>query len=206
VGAGGSAVARPHVAVVGPGQGDARVLVLAAEVGAELARRGAVLVTGGLGGAMEAACRGAREAGGTTIGILPGDDRRAANAWVDVAIATGMGELRNGLVVRCADALIAVGGGFGTLSEIGLALKAAKTVVGLGTWELGEGAVVAAASPADAVARALDGLSSAAARGCASTVAERWCACARRRVASAACRRPPSRSSRSTPPWRSPSC
>ena len=105
-------------------------------VGREIARAGAVVVCGGLGGVMAAACRGAKKDGGTTIGILPGGDRSAANEWVDVAIATGLGEARNALIVRAADALIAVGGGFGTLSEIALALTAGKPVVGLGTWSL----------------------------------------------------------------------
>lgn len=131
------AAAPPYVAVVGAGGTVAQdVLALAEAVGAELARRGVVVVTGGLGGVMAAACRGARAAGGTTLGILPGGDRSAANRFVDVAVATGMGELRNGLVVRCADALIAVGGGYGTLSEIALALKAGKPVAGLATWHI----------------------------------------------------------------------
>ena len=98
---------------------------------------------------MEAACRGARAAGGTTIGILPGSDRSAANPFVDVAIATGLGEARNALVARAGDAMIAIGGGYGTLSEIALALKAGKRVVGLGTWEI-EG-VEPAGSPSAAV-------------------------------------------------------
>jgi uncharacterized protein (TIGR00725 family) len=103
---------------------------------------------------MEAACRGAKEAGGTTIGILPGTDRAAANPFVDVAIATGLGEARNALVVRAADALIAVGGGYGTLSEIALALKAGKRVVGLGTWEIdGVVAVDDAATAVETVLR-----------------------------------------------------
>jgi hypothetical protein len=109
---------------------------------------------------MEAACRGAKAAGGTTVGILPGAAREDANRYVDIAIATGLGELRNGLVVRAADALVAVGGEYGTLSEIALALKAGKAVVALGGWELaraGESvdAIPKATSPADAVARAL---------------------------------------------------
>jgi uncharacterized protein (TIGR00725 family) len=95
-----------------------------------------VLVCGGLGGVMEAACRGAKGAGGTTVGILPGTDRSEANEFVDVAIPTGLGEARNALVVRTAHALIAVGGGYGTLSEIALALKAGKRVVGLGSWDI----------------------------------------------------------------------
>lgn len=102
---------------------------------------------------MEAACRGAKSAGGRTVGILPGTDRAAANAFVDVAIASGLGEARNALVVRAADALIAVGGGYGTLSEIALALKAGKRVVGLDSWDI-EG-VVAVPDPQAAVAAVL---------------------------------------------------
>jgi uncharacterized protein (TIGR00725 family) len=135
---------------VGPGEGDSPA---AEAVGRELAARGAVVVCGGLGGVMEAACRGAKEAGGLTVGILPGTDRVAANAFVEVAIPTGLGEARNALVVRAADALIAVGGGYGTLSEIALALKAGKRVVGLGSWDI-EG-IVPAADPAAAVAAVL---------------------------------------------------
>jgi uncharacterized protein (TIGR00725 family) len=123
-------------------------------VGRELAGAGAVVVCGGLGGVMEAACRGAREAGGRTIGILPGTDRTAANEFVEVAIPTGLGEARNALVVRTADALIAVGGGYGTLSEIALALKAGKRVVGLDSWDID--GVVAAPDPVAAVAAVLD--------------------------------------------------
>ncbi len=106
---------------------------------------------------MEAACRGAKQAGATTVGILPGTDRAAANPYVDVAVPTGLGEARNALVVRAADALVAVGGGYGTLSEIALALKAGKRVVGLGTWDV-EG-VEAAGSPAEAVETVLRDLS-----------------------------------------------
>jgi uncharacterized protein (TIGR00725 family) len=94
------------------------------------------VVCGGLGGVMEAACRGASREGGTTVGVLPGLDRGAANPFVSVVVATGLGEARNALVVRAADALIAVGGAYGTLSEIALALKAGKAVIGLGTWEI----------------------------------------------------------------------
>ena len=143
-----------YIAVVGAGDDVApQLLAVAQAVGGELARRGAVVVTGGLGGVMEAACRGARTAGGTTLAILPGDDRAAANDYVDVAVATGMGELRNGLVVRSADALVAIGGGPGTLSEIALALKARKPVAGIRTWEI-EG-VLPAADAAEAVALVL---------------------------------------------------
>src|SRR5581483_3976079 len=135
--AGERLTAQPYVAVVGPGEGAAAPdqLEAAEEVGRLLAAAGAVVVCGGLGGAMEAACRGAKSAGGTTLGILPGRDRAGANRFVDLAVATGLGEARNALVVRAADALVAVGGGYGTLSEIALALKAGTPVVGLGTWE-----------------------------------------------------------------------
>ena len=127
---------RPYVAVVGPGEAGPDQVAAAEAVGRELAGRGAVLVCGGLGGAMEAACRGARDGGGATVGILPGTDRRQANPYVDVAVPTGLGEARNALVVRAADALIAVGGAYGTLSEIALALKAGKPVISLGSWEI----------------------------------------------------------------------
>jgi uncharacterized protein (TIGR00725 family) len=138
------------VAVIGPGD---EPTVAAAEVGRLIAERGAVLVCGGRGGAMEAACRGAKEVGGLTVGILAGPDRSEANPFVDVVLPTGLGEARNALVVAAADVVIAIGGGYGTLSEIALALKVGKRVIGLGTWEI-EG-VVAAESPEAAVAAAL---------------------------------------------------
>jgi uncharacterized protein (TIGR00725 family) len=122
-------------------------------VGRELAERGAVVVSGGLGGVMAAASKGATEAGGTAVGILPGSDREAANPWVGVAIPTGLGELRNGLVVRAADAVIAIGGAYGTLSEIALALKAGTPVTGLNTWDVDGVEVVD--SPQQAVRHAL---------------------------------------------------
>ena len=129
---------RPYVAVVGGSTAAVEVCQVAEDVGRELARNGAVVVCGGLGGVMAAACRGAKAAGGVTVGILPGATREEANAWVDVAVPTGMGEARNALVVRAADALVAVGGEFGTLSEIALALRLGKPVVGIGTWELAQ--------------------------------------------------------------------
>ena len=147
-----------YVAVVGSGSCSPEDSAAAEAVGALLARAGAVVVCGGLSGVMEAACRGAQAAGGMTVGILPGSDRSAANPHVAVAIATGLGELRNGIVVRAADALIAVGGEFGTLSEIAFALKLGKRVVGLSTWELSRNAdaLLRASSPADAVRLALE--------------------------------------------------
>lgn len=150
------------VAVVGPGRCSPAEEHLAEEVGSRLAGAGVLLVTGGLGGVMAAACRGARSAGGMTLGLLPGESRAGANRWVDVAVPTGLGEGRNVLVVRAADALVAVGGEYGTLSEIALALKLGRPVVGIGTWELrrhGEPepdpGVRVAEDPAAAVALAL---------------------------------------------------
>jgi uncharacterized protein (TIGR00725 family) len=147
----------PYVAVVGAHDADARLASEAEAVGAELGRLGAVVVCGGLGGVMEAACRGAKRAGATTLGILPGHDRATANAWVDVAVATGLGEARNALVVRASDALVAVGGGHGTLSEIALALKVGRPVIGLDSWDIP--GVVGVASPELAAAAALEAVS-----------------------------------------------
>lgn len=128
------------VAVIGDGDPrgpDAhRVLEWAEEVGTLLARGGATVVTGGLGGVMEAASRGASSVGGMTIGILPGDDAREANAYIRQAIATGLGVMRNLVVVTSADAVVAVGGRHGTLSEIGLALRMGRQVVTLGSWRV----------------------------------------------------------------------
>ena len=130
-----------YIAVVGPSEPeDPGVLDAAHAVGAALARARAVLICGGRGGVMEAACRGAKGAGGTTVGLLPGTDRAAANAHVDIAIPTGLGEARNALVVRAADAIIAVGGGWGTLSEIALAMRTAVPVVALGGWTIHDAA------------------------------------------------------------------
>ncbi len=155
-----SPVSAPYVAVVGPFDGAADELAAASEVGRLLAERGAVVVCGGLGGAMEAACRGAKGAGGVTVGVLPGADRSVANRWVDVAVATGLGEARNAVVVRTADAVIAVAGAYGTLSEIALALAAGTPVIGLGTWQLSRSGeadegIEEAGSPEEAVALAL---------------------------------------------------
>jgi uncharacterized protein (TIGR00725 family) len=147
--------------VVGGGEADADTCRTAEAVGRGLARRGAVVVCGGLGGVMEAACRGAKAEGGTTVGILPGLHRADANAFVDVALPTGLGEARNALVVRAADALVAVAGEFGTLSEIALALRLGTPVVGVDTWELGRAgrpveAIVRVEDPDEAAARAVE--------------------------------------------------
>ncbi len=149
------------IAVVGPGRASPTELEAAESAGAAVAAAGATLVCGGLGGVMEAACRGARSRNGQTVGILPGDEREDANGWVAVALPTGMGEARNVLVVRAADAVVAIGGGWGTLSEIALARKLGRPVVGVGTWELSDPqseseGVDAAGSAEDAVRRALE--------------------------------------------------
>jgi uncharacterized protein (TIGR00725 family) len=130
------------------------VTALAEAVGHALAAAGVVVVCGGLGGVMEAAARGARAAGGLTVGILPGSRHADANPYVDVVIASGFGEGRNVLVARSAHALIALPGAHGTLSEIALALKMGRPVVGLGAWSDVTG-VVLAATPPEAVERAL---------------------------------------------------
>ena len=143
-----------YVAVVGPGEANAEQVYAAEAVGRGLAERGALVVCGGLGGVMAAACRGARSAGGLAIGLLPGIDRAEGNEWLTVAIPTGLGELRNGLVVRAADVVIAVGGAYGTLSEIALALKCSVPVVGLGTWSID--GIEAVDAPQTAVTRAFE--------------------------------------------------
>jgi uncharacterized protein (TIGR00725 family) len=144
----------PYVAVVGPADASAAQLEAAQAVGRLLAERGAIVVTGGLGGVMEAACRGAAAAGALTVGILPGADRASANEWVQIAIPTGLGELRNGLVVRAADVVLAIGGAHGTLSEIALALKTGVPVVGLDSWQID--GVELAHSPAQAARTAIE--------------------------------------------------
>jgi uncharacterized protein (TIGR00725 family) len=143
---------RAWIAVAGPGTAGQEILFRAEEAGAEIAAAGCGLVCGGLGGVMEAACRGARSRGGLTVGLLPGVDRDAANGWVIAALPTGLGEARNALVVRAADAVVAIGGGWGTLSEIALARRAGVPVVGLGTWRV--------EPPADAGAEARIALAS----------------------------------------------
>jgi uncharacterized protein (TIGR00725 family) len=144
-----------YVAVIGASAPRAEDLEHAHAAGRRLAELGAIVVTGGRGGVMEAACRGAREAGGHTIGILPGFDRSDANPFVEFSLPTGLGELRNGLVARAAEAVVAVGGAWGTLAEIAFARGAGKPVFGVGTWELGEDGVVTVGSGAEAAERAV---------------------------------------------------
>ena len=125
-----------YVAVIGASDATEWERATAEEVGRRLAQAGAVLVCGGLGGVMDAAAGGAAAEGGTSVGILPGSDRSGASPHLTVVVTTGFGEGRNVLVARSADAVIAVGGEFGTLSEVALALKMGTRVVGLGTWDL----------------------------------------------------------------------
>lgn len=148
------------ISVIGANSPSARGAELAREVGRELAQRGCIVACGGLGGVMEAACRGAKSAGGTTIGILPGADPAAANTYVDLPIMTSMGYARNVIVVKTGRAVISVDGAYGTLSEIGHALADGVPVIGLETWELPEREelqprVAYAASPTEAVDMAL---------------------------------------------------
>jgi uncharacterized protein (TIGR00725 family) len=144
----------PYVAIIGASRPSPEQEQAAEDVGRGLGAAGAIVITGGRGGVMAAASRGAREAGAVVVGILPGTGRDDANEWVSVALPTGMGELRNGLVVRAADAVVAIGGAYGTLSEIALALTAGLGVVGYDTWAI-EG-VELADTPAAAVERALE--------------------------------------------------
>lgn len=125
-----------RIAVIGEGQASGPLAEAAEIIGREVARRGGVLICGGMGGVMEAAARGAATAGGVVVGILPTPTTKEGNPYLTIPLATGLGEARNILVVRSADAVIAVGGGYGTLSEIGFALKLAIPVVGLDTWHL----------------------------------------------------------------------
>ena len=151
------------ISVIGSNKCNVKIAAVAEEVGRELAKRGATVVCGGLGGVMEAACKGAHEAGGRTIGILPREDPSEANQWVDVKIVTGMGYARNAVVVKSGMAVIAIDGAFGTLSEIGHALGQLDplTVIGLGTWALSKNgelalSIIPADSPVDAVEKAIE--------------------------------------------------
>lgn len=152
-----------YVAVIGPsecageraGETGRDACALARAAAATLASRGVVIVTGGLGGVMGAAAEGAASVGGTSIGLLPDGDRRRAHPALTVAIPTGLGELRNGLVVRSADCVLAVGGSWGTLSEIALAVRTGKPVVALAGWDLDHDGPEAADDVSDAVAKVL---------------------------------------------------
>ncbi|WP_043097240.1 TIGR00725 family protein [Kallotenue papyrolyticum] len=147
-----------RIAVCGTSQPDAGTWALAEEVGRRLAQAGAIVYCGGLGGVMEAVCRGARAAQGLTVGVLPGAEAAMANPYVVVPVPTGCGEARNAMLIRCAEAVIAIGGGWGTLSEIALARRAGLMVIGLRTWEQADSVTLVerAGDAAEAVARALE--------------------------------------------------
>jgi len=148
------------IAVIGGGECSKEEAKLAEAVGRELARQGVILVCGGLGGVMEAACKGASSQGGVTIGILPGDSHQAANPYVQIPIVTGIGHARNMAVVKSAQAVIAIGGSYGTLSEISHALQSGIPVIGLNTWSLSkngqqDNSIILAQNPTEAVNKAL---------------------------------------------------
>ncbi|MCK5434306.1 MAG: TIGR00725 family protein [Dehalococcoidales bacterium] len=149
------------IAVIGGSQCSEEEAKIAEEVGHQLARQGAILVCGGLSGVMEAACKGASSEGGVTIGILPGESRQAANPYVQIPIVTGIGYARNITVVKSAQAVIAVGGSYGTLSEISHALQSGIPVIGLNTWSLSrnskqDNSIIPAQNATEAVDKALD--------------------------------------------------
>jgi hypothetical protein len=148
------------IAVIGASSCSPEEAKLAQSVGELLAQRGATIVCGGLGGVMEAVCRGAKSKGGSTIGILPGQDSSMANAWIDIPVVTGLGEARNVAVVKSAQAVIAIGGGYGTLSEIAYALKNGIPVIGLNTWSLSrngreDDSIIRVQSATEAVGKAI---------------------------------------------------
>jgi len=149
------------IGVIGGGEVSTQVAGIAEEVGREIARREAVLVCGGMGGVMEAACKGAAEEGGLTIGILPGDGRYGANPYVQIPIITGIGYARNAVVVKSSQAIIAVDGSYGTLSEIAFALQSGIPVIGLDTWSIAIGgspddSIIIASNAEEAVNRAIE--------------------------------------------------
>jgi uncharacterized protein (TIGR00725 family) len=153
-----------YVGVAGASQPEPALVEEAELLGRRLAEAGAVVVCGGGPGVMEAVCRGARSVGGTTVGLLPGEDRRDGNPHLSVSVPTGLGQGRNLLLVRSSDALVAVGGGFGTLSEIALALRTGTPVIGLATWSLRLGARPVDAFPVAGDAEAAARLALEAAR------------------------------------------
>ena len=149
------------IAVIGGSECSAQEARLAEEVGREIAKKGAILICGGLGGIMTAACKGASSEGGLTIGILPGGSRQTANPYVQIPIVTNLGEARNVIVVKSAQAVIAIGGSYGTLSEIGYALQSGIPIIGLNTWSLSrngqqDNSIILAQNPTEAVDKALN--------------------------------------------------
>jgi uncharacterized protein (TIGR00725 family) len=145
----GGDVERKIIGVIGGGAAGAEILGMAEETGRLIAGNGFTLISGGMSGVMEASAKGAKEEGGTTIGILPHTDRHEANSYIDIPIATGFGEGRNLVIIRTADILIAIDGEYGTLSEIAFALKMKKPVIGLRTWDIP--GIIKAETPIEAV-------------------------------------------------------
>jgi hypothetical protein len=145
------------IGVIGAGTCSKKIYNLAYEVGKYIAKAGAILVCGGLGGVMEGAAKGAKENKGVTVGILPGVDKTEANPYIDIPVVTGIGEARNLVVIRSSDAVIALPGQFGTLSELAFCLKMEKPVVGLTTWEISD-KVIKTKDPQEAVKKALEAL------------------------------------------------
>ena len=138
------------IGVIGTSQATNEELKIAEEVGKEIAKNNGILVCGGEGGVMEAACKGAKSANGLTIGVIPGFSARDANPYVDVPVITGMSHARNIIVVRTSNAIIAIGGGYGTLSEIAFALRLGVPIIGLNTWEVSS-EIKTASTPKEAV-------------------------------------------------------
>jgi len=138
------------IAVIGSRNPDNETFEIAEQMGRLLAENGYTIICGGLGGVMEAVCKGAKEKNGVTIGILPGNNPLEANPYIDIAIATGMGISRNLIIIRSASAVIAISGGFGTLSELAFALQLEKPVIGLHSWDVSENVVIAS-EPQDAL-------------------------------------------------------
>jgi len=156
-----SEIKQKFIAVIGSRLCTVEEARIAEEVGQELAKKNAVLICGGMGGIMEAACRGAKSNGGITVGILPGDLKHEANPYVQIPIVTGMGYARNAMIVKSSHAVIAISGSFGTLSEIAFALQSGIPVIGIDTWSLAkneqqDSSIVAANSAIEAVKLALE--------------------------------------------------
>lgn len=146
---------KPVIAVIGAGKCSRKLRDMAAEIGRYVAENGGVVLCGGLGGIMEGAARGAKEAGGTTIGIIPSENKADANQFIDYVIPTGFGQARNVLVVRAADAIVALPGKFGTLSEMAFALVSGKPIVSVQAWKLGE-EILQVEDPIEAAKIAMD--------------------------------------------------
>lgn len=124
------------IGIIGGNKCDKQIEKIAEEIGSEIAKKKHILLCGGMGGVMEAACRGAKKSGGVTVGILPGKSKEDANEYIDIPVITAMSHARNAIIVRTADVIIAISGKYGTLSEIGLAKAIDKTVIGIKTWDI----------------------------------------------------------------------